>query len=163
MEGGKGHPMKDLEDIYVENYLLGTKPAKSAPTIDPEKEIQHLKRLFIDIHYGLKSFKRNDVKLYTIARIIRAEMFKVYNSINISLRKEKPIVDFSTMPLIKKIALIQGYINSVKFSIDKLIDYYKTEGNEYVVKQLENSQKNLSTPSKLFDKHMFIPYKEYLK
>lgn len=162
MEGGKKHPMKDLEQIYVESFLINKNPVSSpSENIDPEKMILNLRKLFVDIHYGLKSFRKNDVKLYTIARVIRKSMFNVYNNLNISLRKENPSIDFSQMPLIKKIPLIQGYINSAKFDIEKLIDFYKKEGNEYAVKQLEKSLDSFHTPSVLFDDNMFKPYKKY--
>lgn len=162
MEGGKEYPMKDLEQIYEENFIMPKKPIVSpSENIDPEQIILNLRKLFVDIHYGLKSFRKDDVKLYTIARLIRKSMFNVYNTLNISLRKENPSVDFSKMPLIKKIPLIQGYINSAKFDIEKLITFYKEEGNEYVVNQLEKSLEKFTTPAILFDINMFKPYRKY--
>jgi hypothetical protein len=162
MEGGEKYPMKNLEQIYVENFIMPQKPIVSpSKDIDPEQIILKLRSLFVDIHYGLKSFRKNDVKLHTIARLIRKSMFNVYNTLNISLRKENPSVDFSKMPLIKKIPLIQGYMNSAKLDIEKLITFYKEEGNEYVVNQLEKSLDKFSTPSILFDNNMFKPYRKY--
>lgn len=165
MEGGKNHPMKDLEQIYVENFLISKKfnnsPIVPSKNTDPEQIILKLRRLFIDIHYGLKSFRKDDIKLHTIARLIRKSMFNVYNTLNISLRKENPSVDFSKIPLIKKIPLIQSYIDSAKFDIEKLITLYKEEGNEYVVNQLEKSLEKFITPSILFNDNMFKPYRKY--
>ena len=167
MEGGKEYTMKDLEDLYMENVFPRNYNLKNTviPDVNDdlvEKEIIRLRENLIKSYHLLKTFNI-DPKFKGVVKIIRKELVdRVFNKLNISLRKEKSNEDFSKTPFIIKVKDIQGLFNSIDLSLDNLIKYYNSVGNLKAAEQIIKTKDGFDLPAKLFDKHLFLPYRKYM-
>jgi hypothetical protein len=86
----------------------------------------------------------------------------VFHKFNISLRKETSSEDFSKTPFIIKVRDIQGLFNSIDLSLEKLINYYNSVGNESAAKQIAKTKEGFNMPALLFDRYLFLPYRKYM-
>jgi hypothetical protein len=167
MEGGEKHPMKDLEDLYMQNVFPRNYNLKN--TVNPEinddlveKEIMKLRVNLLKSYHLLKTFNV-DPKFKGIIKIIRKELVdRVFHKFNISLRKETSSEDFSKTPFIIKVRDIQGLFNSIDLSLEKLINYYNSVGNESAAKQIAKTKEGFNMPALLFDRYLFLPYRKYM-
>jgi hypothetical protein len=167
MEGGEKHPMKDLEDLYMQNVFPRNYNLKN--TVNPEinddlveKEMIKLRNNLLKSYHLLKTFNV-DPKFKGIIKIIRKELVdRVFHKFNISLRKETSSEDFSKTPFIIKVRDIQGLFNSIDLSLEKLINYYNSVGNESAAKQIAKTKEGFNMPALLFDRYLFLPYRKYM-
>jgi len=167
MEGGEKHQMKDLEDLYMQNVFPRNYNLKN--TVNPEinddlveKEIMKLRNNLLKSYHLLKTFNV-DPKFKGIIKIIRKELVdRVFHKFNISLRKETSSEDFSKTPFIIKVRDIQGLFNSIDLSLEKLINYYNSVGNESAAKQIAKTKEDFNMPALLFDRYLFLPYRKYM-
>ena len=167
MEGGEKRKMKDLEDLYMENVFPRNYNLKN--TVNPEvnddlveKEIMKLRDNLLKSYHLLKTFNV-DPKFKGVIKIIRKELVdRVFHKFNISLRKETSSEDFSKTPFIIKVRDIQGLFNSIDLSLERLINYYNSVGNESAAKQIAKTKEGFNMPALLFDRHLFLPYRKYM-
>jgi hypothetical protein len=148
MEGGKRHPMKDLEDIYMESVFprnYNIKVVNEDYNHSVENELIKLKTFVIRIHKGLTVLKRKGLYVSIVESILKMlKKSREFSKINLRTDVEDEVKEYlRTATPIQIVADIGQAFTQTIGCIQVLRNFYENDNNEKMINTLNDLQSSL--------------------
>jgi hypothetical protein len=148
VEGGKEHPMKDLEDIYMESVFprnYNIKVVNEDYNHSVENELIKLKTFVIRIHKGLTVLKRKGLYVSIVETILKMlKKSREFSRINLRTDVEDEVKEYlRTATPIHIIADISQAFTQTITCIQVLRNFYENDNNEKMINTLNDLQSSL--------------------